>query len=53
MTVGGCAAIVLACCYLFGFALLLTAMNPGDTEGCSQLDRLAFLLERDVIQAAG
>jgi len=45
--VGAGAAFVMAFCYLFGFALLLTAMNPGDTEGWSQLDRLAFLLERE------
>jgi hypothetical protein len=49
MKIGAIAAFILAVCYLFGFTLLLTAMNPGDTEGWSQLDRLAFLLNREAL----
>ncbi|MEL7451327.1 MAG: hypothetical protein AAFN78_19090 [Pseudomonadota bacterium] len=43
---GGIAALVQALCYLFGFAMLATVMNPGSTEGWSQVQRLEFILER-------
>jgi len=46
MKSGALSALVLALCYLFGFALLLTVMNPGNTQDMSQLERLSFLLER-------
>jgi len=40
------AAFVQAACYVFGFLLLLTSMNPGNTEGWTELDRLTFILDR-------
>ena len=46
MRTGGMAAIVQALCYVLGFALLATAMNPGSTEGWSQVQKLEFILER-------
>lgn len=47
MRVGGVAAIVQALCYVLGFALLATAMNPGDTDGWTQEQKLEFILERE------
>ena len=44
--VGGIAAIIQALCYVFGFVLLATAMNPGNTEDWTRLERLEFILER-------
>ena len=44
--VGGIAALIQALCYVVGFALLLTAMNPGDTTGWTSLQKLEFVLER-------
>lgn len=49
MKLGAVAALVQACCYLFGFALLLTAMNPGDVEGWSELQKVTFVLEREAL----
>ncbi|MEE4295604.1 MAG: DUF4386 family protein [Wenzhouxiangella sp.] len=49
MKPGAYAAIVQAICYIFGFALLMTIMNPGNTEGWSQLQKLDFILEREHI----
>lgn len=46
MQIGGAAAIVQALCYVFGFALLATSMNPGSTEGWTQVQKLEFILER-------
>jgi hypothetical protein len=40
------AAFIQAACYVLGFLLLLTSMNPGNTEGWTGLDRLAFVLDR-------
>lgn len=42
----GIAALLQACCYLFGFAMLATLMNPGDTAGWSAQDKLEFVLDR-------
>lgn len=42
----GLAALVQAGCYLFGFALLTTAMNPGDVEGWSPRQEIDFILAR-------
>ena len=50
--VGGIAALVQAACYIIGFAMLATVMNPGDTEGWSAQDRLAFLLDREGLAQA-
>ena len=44
--VGGIASIIQALCYVFGFTLLATAMNPGNVENWTQLERLGFILER-------
>ena len=46
---GGWAALVMAACYLFGFGLLATAMNPGDTSGWTALQRLEFVLSRQAL----
>ena len=43
---GGLSAIVLALCYIFGFALLSTAMYPENADRLSQLQKLEFVLER-------
>lgn len=43
---GGIAALVEALAYLVGFAVIATLLNPGDTAGWSQGQKLAFLLER-------
>ncbi|MEE4637935.1 MAG: hypothetical protein V2J42_04285, partial [Wenzhouxiangella sp.] len=40
------AAFIQAACYLFGFLLLATTMNPGSTEGWTAVNRLEFVLER-------
>ncbi len=46
MRVGGVSALVQALCYVIGFALLATSMNPGSTEGWTQIQKLEFILER-------
>jgi hypothetical protein len=46
MQLGGGAAIIQALCYVLGFALLSTLMNPGSTEGWTQVQKLEFILER-------
>lgn len=46
---GGFAALTQAACYVFGFAMLATVMNPGDVEGWSQLQKLEFVLERQAL----
>lgn len=46
MRIGGAAAIIQALCYVLGFALLATSMNPGSTEGWTQVQKLEFVLER-------
>jgi hypothetical protein len=43
---GGIAALVEALTYIVGFAVIATLLNPGDTEGWSQAQKLSFLLER-------
>jgi hypothetical protein len=45
----GAAAIALAFCYLFGFAMLTTVMNPGDTTDWTEIQKLAFVLERSAL----
>lgn len=49
MRTGGVAAIIQACCYILGFVLLATLMNPGSTEGWTQIQKLEFILERQSI----
>ncbi len=51
MRIGGAAAIIQALCYVLGFALMATAMNPGSTEGWTQLQKLEFILERQSLFA--
>lgn len=46
MRIGGVSALVQALCYLIGFGLLATLMNPGSTEGWTQVQKLEFILER-------
>ena len=41
--------MVQALCYLVGFAMLATVMNPGDTEGWSSAEKLSFILERSAL----
>jgi hypothetical protein len=45
---GGVAAIVEALAYVAGFAVIATLLNPGNTEGWSQAQKLSFLLERKI-----
>lgn len=46
---GGIAALVQAVCYIFGFAMLASVMNPGDTSAWSAQDKLEFVLERAML----
>lgn len=45
----GIAALLQAFCYIFGFAMLASVMNPGDTSAWSAQDKLEFVLERAVL----
>jgi len=47
--IGGIAALVQAACYVWGFVLLATAMNPGAADGWSRIQRLEFILEREAL----
>ncbi|MFK8052810.1 MAG: hypothetical protein AB8F65_07525 [Woeseiaceae bacterium] len=49
MKAGGIAALIQALCYICGFAMLATVMNPGDIDGWTQLQKLEFILERQVL----
>ena len=42
---GGWAAATAAACYVFGFAVLIGALNPGDTSAWSPSDKLAFVMQ--------
>ncbi len=46
---GGYAALLQACCYVFGFVLLVTVMNPGDTAGWTSVQKLEFVLQREAL----
>ena len=46
---GGIAALLQALCYVCGFAMLATVMNPGSIEGWSQVQKLEFILEREAV----
>lgn len=46
MRAAGIAALVLGLCYVFGFAMLASVMNPGDTAGWSPQHKLEFVLQR-------
>ena len=43
---GGVAAFVQALCYVVGFVILATVMNPGSTEAWTPTQKLAFILDR-------
>jgi hypothetical protein len=43
---GGIAALIEALAYVIGFAVMATLLNPGQTEGWSSAQKLAFVLER-------
>jgi hypothetical protein len=43
---GGIAALVEALAYIVGFAVIATLLNPGNTDGWSAAQKLAFVLER-------
>jgi uncharacterized membrane protein (DUF485 family) len=51
MRIGGASAIIQALCYVLGFALLATSMNPGNTDGWTQIQKLEFILERESLFA--
>lgn len=44
MKSGGIAALVQAACYVFGFALLATVLNPSDSGDWTQQQKLEFVL---------
>ena len=46
---GGIAAVVEAVIYVVGFVVMATLLNPGNTEGWGQAQKLAFVLERKTI----
>lgn len=46
MKAGGIAALVQAFCYVCGFAMIATILNPGNTEGWGDAQKLQFILER-------
>lgn len=46
---GGIAALVEALAYVVGFTVIATLLNPGNTEGWSQAQKLSFLLERKTL----
>lgn len=43
---GGIAALVEAATYVLGFVVIATLLNPGNTEGWSAAQKLAFVLEK-------
>lgn len=43
---GGLGALIEAMCYVIGFAMIATALNPGNTDDWSQAQKLEFILER-------
>lgn len=43
---GGIAALFEAFAYIVGFGVMATLLNPGNTEGWSSADKLAFVLEK-------
>lgn len=49
MKVGGIASIIQALCYVTGFTMLATVMNPGSTEGWTQIEKLEFILQRETL----
>jgi hypothetical protein len=46
---GGIAALVGAAAYVVGFAVMVTLLNPGNTEAWTAAQKLSFVLERQSI----
>jgi hypothetical protein len=46
---GGIAALFEALAYVVGFGVMATLLNPGNTEGWSSAQKLAFVLERKAL----
>lgn len=46
---GGIAALFQAAAYIFGFVAIATFLNPGNVQGWSALQKLAFVLEKKAI----
>ena len=44
MKAGGVAAAIQALCYVCGFAMIATVLNPGDAENWDEIQRLEFVL---------
>ena len=48
---GGVAALIQALCYVCGFVMMATFLNPGNTDGWNQLQKLEFVLaHKGIIQ---
>ncbi|MGL4476001.1 MAG: hypothetical protein ACRCT7_16330 [Shewanella sp.] len=47
--VGGIAAIIEALAYIIGFVVMGTILNPGNTDGWSQAQKLSFILDKHII----
>lgn len=46
---GGLCALIEAMCYMIGFVMIATALNPGSADDWSQTQKLEFVLERKAI----
>ncbi len=47
--VGGVAALFEALAYIVGFVVMATLLNPGNTEGWTSAQKLAFILDRKIL----
>ena len=47
--IAGAAALIQAFCYIFGFVMLATVMNPGEVDDWTRLQKLEFVLEREAL----
>ncbi|QDF67232.1 DUF4386 family protein [Shewanella sp. SNU WT4] len=47
--VGGIAALIEALAYIIGFVVMGTILNPGNTDGWSQAQKLSFILDKHII----
>ena len=46
---GGVSALIEAMCYLIGFVMIATVLNPGNADDWSQTQKLEFVLEQKVL----
>ena len=46
---GGIAALVQALCYICGFVMIATLLNPGDTSDWTPVQRLKFVLDQQAL----